>query len=744
MRSKTGALFVAFLLLALPGKGHSRLDDGGAMSRQLAVGKFCDGGTGEACDNGTFIETVYATTQEDGDPGNTQKDDPLTLWAFCPPGEGDVIADVHPAEVCAMAACETYDPADPPDDFCSPPCKWRAPVVIDPNVAAPALDVGSGKVSFAPPAVTSDGTRIFAASENGDDSRIYAFDNCGNQDWSFNPPVLPGNIKTNKNGFYAGLTVFEPSVGQPIVFAVNYGANNKAFLHAIEDVSSGNPTSEWTNYPMELPFSKVRYTPVLDTRCQDCEDYPRVYIASQNTGKVLMGINVHPDDPACGGTGTGPCVAWCSGPGSVPGKTCEAGVPDGYRLGGVIVPHVQLRDTGSPTDYGDVLVSQLVDGVVAHHLDACPTCSPSWKIGELDWAVGGLTIDQTHRSMPVLSVNEREPDHILGSDPTDPVAEPVVYVTTRNGAATRQLTQFNPAVASTAPTAAAPPAHRKLYPKSGDPGVGTSSYAWAVPNPTTGMIYWGGATDSGIHRVNRRIQLNVPNPIFSHELEATAEWFDYIPPNAWRTSPAFSGDGRWMHIGSAEAVFFNIDPDGRKGRALSCFDTRTGQGSPCLKIRPVEGGLAPCCTAMTTGVHEDSMHIDEGSDATLDYHELPCRKSPLEYEDCSTYDTFFVYPLISSAEVLFSAVQNIAWNPVTQRFETLMVLAGHPIGGVAGEVMNETTGQYRAMTPDVISWFAAIPLKPGVDNSLRYAMFDKYGNETVRRLIVTGVPSSLP
>lgn len=760
-------VLLAVAVVAMASISEARLDHGGWMSRELAVGAFDD--------SGTTVETVYATTLEDGVSGNPPSDDAMTLWAFCPPYKDTG----HPAEGClSETSCPVLSPEKAAERACAHPCKWRARLAEDPDALPLANNLadGSGPDSFAPPAVNTDGDRIYVVTDEGSsDGRIFSFDNCGDQRWWFDPPDDSSGNDSNKGGFYARPVVHDTGSGEPVVIAVNFGASNKAHLHAVQDVPGVNPlngpATEWlspgklaetppvqqTNYPYQIPLSKVRYGPILDTECEATaswsacsEEMPRVYLASENTGKGMLAYDIHPDDPDCAPAGAsntdgyGPCLIWCSAPNDVTDLpkgvvvTCNGGPPDAYRLGGTIVRDVKLRD-GPPAVFGDILVSHLADGMVAHHLDECLGCSPAWGLGKVDWALSSLFINDTHRSIPTLSVNEREPLHVLavGSDPE----QSMIYSTTRTGAALNQLYVMRPGPASAVP--GVPALHLgAFYPKFGDPGVGTSSYSWAVPNPTTGHLFYGGATDSGIHRVNRN---TVDNPLITDELEAVAEWFDYIPPNAWRTAPAYSGAGKWLHIGSAEARFYNLNPDGRKGQALACFDARDGTGSACLPGKGLGIGVA-CCDDIH-GANNDYLHLDANADDDLEIEDLPCREDENTYFDCSAYSVFFAHPVsFGSASSIDFATVNAAggWNSSTQTVDTLVVLLNNPNNiGVTGEVANETTGQYRTMTVS-LGWASAIPLKEGVDNELRYALFDEFGNETSRRLTITNVPDPLP
>src|SRR5262245_13768921 len=112
------SILAGVLLVATIEPVDARLDAGGVMSRDLAKGTF------------RGVETIYATTQQDGASGNR-----LTLWAFC--ADGTCVA--------AGAAGDVVENGT----YCKPPCKWRRPVNLQ------------GDSSYAPPVVSADGTRVF-------------------------------------------------------------------------------------------------------------------------------------------------------------------------------------------------------------------------------------------------------------------------------------------------------------------------------------------------------------------------------------------------------------------------------------------------------------------------------------------------------------------------------------------------------------------------------------------------------
>ena len=743
MRYITALFTVVVSVVFMPTVASSRLDNGGEMSRELAVGRYCHNGSGTDCSGGTVYETIYATSQEDGEVGTS--DDALTLWAFCPPsdsGGGD------PAEGCDVVPTGS-DPSDvcatpPPERACDPPCIWHSEIEWSTGVVT-----DSGKESFAPPATNKAGDRIYVASDEGNSGRIYAFDNCGEQVWAFDP----GSNNTKK-GFYAPPVVHEPTTGNPIVFAISYGTSNQAHLHAIEDTGTGYRSgSQWgAGYPKAVKLSRVRYKPVLDTTCKEkfaklpdspetwneCSpDEPRIYLASDNTGKGILAYDVNPTDPDCVSRGgSGPCLIWCSGGGNVEGVDCQTGAGDAYRLGGVIVEDVHLRtdSSGNPI-YGSILVSQLADGVVGTHLDECTDPECNWKPGQQDWGLSSLFITQTHRSMPTLSVNGRDPDHIVAALSSSVAHDqPSVNITSRGGSALEQVSRIVPRdVGATSGNASG--AWSQLYPKAGDPGVGTSSYSWVVPNPVTGHLFYGGATDSGIHRVNPRTVDRTEYGVY--EQPATVEWFPYKPPNQWRTAPQFSGGGRWMHIGSAEARFYNINPDGRKGVALSCFDTFDSEGGPCTP-----GTGIPCCDDM---YDEDPQYVDTVQ------AELDCRDETGAAFACTDYkiDVEFNGTLLPPDDDVIDFATEC---PNTFCSSVVIILKmslnssttlpnTNPAEAVVGEIVNEhlESGSYSGWNPAPASQVAVALLAPG-DNELRLALFDTYGNEVSRRITVEGVP----
>lgn len=673
---------------------EARFDDGGWMSRDLVVGVYDDGGV--------EVHTVYATTREDGDPNTPESNDPVTLWAFCPPH--DETAPATPVEERCRhvltkdgATCEALNQ-------CDAPCKWKASVPM----------TGSGKDSFAPPAVNPFGDRIYVLASKGDTGKIFAYDNCGDLKWEYDAP-LDGSIDTAKNGFYAKPVVYQPGeMDLPVLFAINVGNNGKSYLHAIEDHGDhwepwgapvdwveGNPWNSDAEYPLQVPLVNVLFGPLLDTECEDCSTL-RIYLAADDTS---AGIWAYDADPSA----QGPSLAWCT-TGTQHG-TCHFSpfvTGEAMRLGGVIVRQVKIG-VGL---YTDMLITSSHDDIMGFYLDD----NHGGVVGELS---DQQPIQQFHRSVPTLSVNEREPEHVLATS-TDPV-QPVVYLTSRNG--TQQLWRVDPEASSDR--------YQNVYPHASDPGLGNSSYSWAVPDPRTGHVFWGGAKTEGIHRVNRRIY---QHPDFVDEKPATEEWFDYLPPNAWRTAPAFSYGGEWLHIGSAEGRFYNMDPDGPRGRVLSCFDTKAGEGSECTGLSTPDN--KPCCTHML------ARHQVGG--------DLVCWKP-------DPMDTTVTTACDHSLEVLSPSLVNgsIDYSTLPQNGSVLVWVnykddaSGLPAAAAVTEIVNETSGAY--LTP-VAGFFGgyvitvplpADPVNPANTprtHELRFAAFDNFGNELSTRIRITNAP----
>jgi hypothetical protein len=625
------SLFGAAALMLLPNVVTARLDHGGWMSRDLAVGEADE------------VETVYATTVSDADDvaatplcatatGPSCSDfwccgapewgtlgdcaeEPMTLWAFCANGDCSDVSDDD--RDCKPSNHAEYDPVitERLCDLCDKPCKWRRPLCGSKGTPSTGSDPGgiSGS-SYAPPVVSADGKHIFAASVDGN---VYAFDDAGNLLWKWD---AVDNDQPDAQ-FYArpALDEWEESeCTRRSLYLASVDGRLFAF-HADDDACTGTPapgtlrsgypfapkvglggspaTGDFLFEPIVDP--KHTYPPGSTTRVANAQGCPRVYIASDKNTEGIWAIDTcsdgdddpatAPDDPTAGDPDTGlPDTLWrCFWKTSGSGNN-KALASLSFKLGGTIYEEPGLRR---------LLLANGETGTVAIDLDNPPQAqncggppevqtSPNreyWihKVGSV-----GNQDERTHRSYPTIS--QPQDEH-----------HPAVYLTGKGGAIVHLsmlATGTTPVTINSVTYHHTTPiqldedhATDYLFPASGT--IPDLSFSSATANPhagsNAGFLFFGAAKDEGVYRVD-------PNGGSSAE----PAWFDYKPEDGWRTTPVFTGAGARIHIGSAKSILYGLDVNASCGQTLWCWDARLA--SQLAAASEKAGGQCPdadadCC-----------------------------------------------------------------------------------------------------------------------------------------------------
>lgn len=554
----------AIVISCTGGPAWARLDNGGWMSRDLAISKD--------------QSTVYATTVTDGGSDCAGKDyEPLTLWAFCANG------------LCP----ETCDGGS------NTPCKWRIPICEARGTKSDSSDPKGYHASYAPPAVSADGKYIAAVSVNGlahivnsDGTEVYpGLDEHGhhndyaerNRGMSFYARPVIDQWNFTNNVTTSGTTTTYECTGYRL-----YALSRDGRLAAWQSVPNCNADDEqgrwefiathgWPYRP-ELGGKPVRgpflFEPLIDSdsplRSDACG--ARIYFGSENSKEGLFSI-----DP-CGSGADEPTTDWrCFW--RKKGQQSNGALQTlTFTLGGTIDNFTDGDSVGGKK----LLIANAKNGTVAINLDEPPSTtdcladSGSGAAYKEHWLhVGGKKAvgnqdERTHRSYPTVSKDKRS-----------------IYLTGKGGAVI-ELLALNPMANgdSFSPQTNGGESGY-FFPETGS--IPDISFSSATANPHDGFVYFGTSKKGGIYRVA---------PLSSSEGNALPEdslWFPVSPPDGWRTSPAFtkatgpSGQMHRIHIGSAKGRLYTIrlpNPAEADHHAMHgesdrewCWDTRTNK--PC-------------------------------------------------------------------------------------------------------------------------------------------------------------------
>ncbi len=634
------------------------------------------------------VETLYVVSREDGDPGNPQGDDMNALWAFCADGD------------CTGHSNVVTDTSDP--KYCERPCKWMhvtsslqnekmgAPIVVDESPG---------------------GHRVVFGTNAG---KVHAYDDAGAELWEY--PADAGTViddDTLKNGFYARVAELDD-----VIYAVSWGNSGndvQSHLHAM-NIADGTSVS---GYPYKLSGHFQSLFNIIPDSGRD-----RLYVGFEKGNgagdkKFLAAVGLGSGDCT-----TPPCIVWRA-PFNDTGSSSG-----GARFGGVV--------------HGDTLIANMNNGVAGIDLASSPASGTQDAV--FAWSADPLFLKQTYRSVPFLSETGRAPSGV--SDDT-------VYIGQRGGGpcgGAGKVYRIDP-VAGTVIDAGLDGTvdDEPFFPRCGGSKIPNVSFSSPVVSPRTGLIYLGGAKGNDpVYRIDPAY------PQHNDDADATANhfdyskkgWFDYGPPNGWRTDATFSDGGRMVHKGSAEGIVYGLDAEAGCGLVRWCLDTRTGQGGSCEDSADATGGcltsgVVPCCDALKddgapTGLKCRRMAetcvscwdssenlLTDGCEGNQAAFALPFDKNTGVAITGDTIDYADIEPThILNGEVVFSAGLDAGSAGTHER----------------GEVLNVTTGDHFAF--DYTNFFTAIvwvPLASG-DNEIRAVVFGDHGNEYPVSIMITNAP----
>ena len=754
------ALWIASWALLATTTAWGRLDQGGYMSRDLAVGVRHPVGEDP-------ITTIYATTQENPGVNGEQ----MILWAFCVDAQCDGVplGEIHNTP-----------------GVCEKPCKWR----VD-------LPGSYDSDSFGPPSVSEDGSRVFVGSKNG---KFYAYDYDGSNAWTGLPcPLDTGSAPKDhydtlcytgvEEDFYATPTVYEWNDGagdRRLIFASDRGKNGKAHVHIITDLGFDEPGIPWSKdrhaaltngiandhawvsgtsaWPCRIPGSSNRFQPIVDDALGKPHenDKTRIYVAAEAASKGMYALSL--ETSKCPDNSQNEEFIWQ--------MQRSKKISLAFRLGGTILENVDLDPDPASETRGRLLVANATGGVVGICLDdhdpadnaTEDPASPYVQSGICDPgdclfvkrnnSGPGSGTEKTHRSRPTQSTNAREPRHVLG----DP-GVPVVYLSGQ-GSNLHRIDEYNWSIPSY-------PGDAKPYyptPENGtayqyctlntepdempwqsfpvlidtDPPIGeiTSaddkdastprvSYSSPDPNPWTGHILYGAAhANDPIYRfdpacpqrsTNDDVRLwsydqggvPQPNAITHHhcirgDVSQTYDyndlgWFDYAPADGWRTNAVYTEKPR----ASAEPAKRRVHI-GSARSILYAFDA----DEPCGVVEwcyDTEDGTDPGGSCAVTvgdpdGAPDCCTNLDDTAYLTTDAKRYRRRERSGDDTCASCWDAN--NDLIACDTMTLSCPASVSTVATSVSITATFTSAQAGENPVRGEWMNETTGEYGAFHYD--------------------------------------------